>query len=234
MISAFAKALAQLSDPALRRIVLLALAGAAAIFALMCGAGWLLIAQLHLSEIGWVDVALDVFGGLGVFVVAVLLYPAAVTAIVGLFLDNVAQAVESVHYPGLPPARNQGIAESTIAGLRFALIALALNVLALPLYLLVLFVPGLNLFVFYGVNGYLVGREYFELAASRRLPPEEVQRLRQAHRWRIFLTGALTAFLLTVPFVNLVAPILGTAAMVHVFEALCRGAEGPAPLPERR
>lgn len=234
MISAFAKALTQLSDPALRRIVLLALAGAAAIFALMCGAGWLLIAQLHLSEIGWVDVALDVFGGLGVFVVAVLLYPAAVTAIVGLFLDNVAQAVESVHYPGLPPARNQGIAESTIAGLRFALIALALNVLALPLYLLVLFVPGLNLFVFYGVNGYLVGREYFELAASRRLPPEEVQRLRQAHRWRIFLTGALTAFLLTVPFVNLVAPILGTAAMVHVFEALRRGAEGPAPLPERR
>lgn len=234
MIAAFAKALAQMSDPALRRILMRALIGGAAIFALMCGVGWLLVAQLHVTEIAALNVALDLLGGLAVLVIAALLYPAAVTALVGLFLENVAQAVENRHYPELPPARNQGVAESTIAGLRFALIALALNLLALPLYLLVLFVPGLNLFVFYGVNGYLVGREYFELAASRRLPPEDVKKLRQAHRWRIFLTGALTAFLLTVPFVNLVAPILGTAAMVHVFEALRRGAHGPVPLPERR
>ncbi len=230
MILPFLKAVAQFGDPALRHVLVRALMGAAAIFALLCAAGWVGLAQLRLTDIAYLDAAIDVLGGLGVLVLAILLYPAAATAIVGLFLDDVAQAVERKHFPELPPARAAGIAEQSRAGIRFALIALALNVVALPLYLLLLLAPPLNLFVFYGVNGYLVGREYFELAASRRLPPEEVTELRRTHRGRLFLAGALTAFLLTVPLVNLVAPIIGTAAMVHLFEALRRSAHaGPAP-----
>jgi uncharacterized protein involved in cysteine biosynthesis len=230
VIQSFAKAIAQLSDPALRRVLWRALVGAAAIFALLCAGGWLAVAQLRLTEVTALDTLLDVLGGVGVFVLAILLYPAAVTALVGFFLDDVAAAVERRHFPQLPPARAQGVAESAWSGIRFALIALALNVVALPLYLALLFVPPLNLFVFYGVNGYLVGREYFELAASRRLPPEEVTELRRAYRGRVFLAGVLTAFLLTVPLVNLVAPIVGTAAMVHLFEALRRGARaGSSP-----
>lgn len=224
MIQSFAKAIAQLSDPALRRVIWRALLGAVVIFALLCAGGWLAVAQLRLTEIGAVNTLLEILGGLAVFVLAILLYPASVTALVGLFLEDVAEAVERRHFPQLPPARAPGVAEQAWAGLRFAFIALALNVVALPLYLALLFVPPLNLFVFYGVNGYLVGREYFELAASRRLPPEEVTELRRANRWRVFLTGVATAFLLTVPLVNLVAPIIGTAAMVHLFEALRRGA----------
>jgi CysZ protein len=230
VIQSFAKAVAQLGDPALRRVVLRALLGAAAIFAVLCAAGWAALSRLRLTEIAYLDAAIDVLGGLGVVVLAALLYPAAATAIVGLCLDEVAAAVERRHFPEMPPARAAGLLESAWAGLRFAAIALALNVVALPLYLALLLVPPLNLFVFYGVNGYLVGREYFELAASRRLPPEEVTELRRAHRGRLFLAGGITAFLLTVPLVNLVAPIIGTAAMVHLFEALRRGARpGPAP-----
>jgi len=230
VIAAFVKAVGQLSEPDLRRVVLRALFGAAAIFVLMCAGGWLLVAQIQLSEIAALNVAIDLLGGLAILVVAILLYPAAVTAIIGFFLEDVAEAVERRHYPRLPQARNQTLGEAIFASLRFALIALALNVLALPLYLVLLFVPPLNIFVFYGVNGYLVGREYFELAAFRRLPPEEARGLRQANRLRIFVAGVLTAFLLTVPFVNLVAPILGTAAMVHIFEALRRPARaGSSP-----
>jgi len=230
VISSFAKAIAQLRDPALSGVLVRALLGAAGIFVLLCALGWVGLAQLRLTEIPYLDPAIDVLGGLGVFVLAILLFPAAATAIVGLFLEDVAAAVERRHFPQMPPPRPQGVAESAWVGIRFALIALALNVVALPLYLILLFVPPLNLFVFYGVNGYLVGREYFELAASRRLPPEEATELRRAHRWRVFLAGALTAFLLTVPLVNLVAPIIGTAAMVHLFEAMRRGARaGPAP-----
>jgi len=220
LFSAFAKAIAQLPDPSLRNVLLRAMALAAGVFVLLCTILWIVIARLDLSSIRWVDTTIDVLGGFAVFLVAVLLFPAAVSALVGLFLENVAEAVEQRHYPGLPPPRQQGLAESTLAGIRFAAVALALNIAALPLYLALLFVPPLNVFVFFGVNGYLLGREYFELAASRRLPLEEARALRRRYRGTVILAGGLTAVLLTVPVVNLAAPIIGTAAMVHILEAL--------------
>ncbi|MGZ8409550.1 MAG: EI24 domain-containing protein, partial [Hyphomicrobium sp.] len=74
-------------------------------------------------------------------------------------------------------------------------------------------------FVFYAVNGYLLGREYFELVALRRADIAEVRALRDVYRGRLFVAGVVVAVLLTVPIVNLLAPIVGTAAMVHLFEA---------------
>mgnify|MGYP006433068489 FL=1 len=73
-------------------------------------------------------------------------------------------------------------------------------------------------FVFYSVNGYLLGREYFELVALRRLGPAEATALRKRNGFKLFMTGALIAFLLTVPVVNLLAPIIATGMMVHLFE----------------
>jgi len=61
------------------------------------------------------------------------------------------------------------------------------------------------------------------------LPPEGVRELQRANGARVFLAGGLTAFLLTVPVVNLVAPIIGTAAMVHVFEKLRQRRAGSTP-----
>lgn len=235
MISAFAKAVHQIQEPELRRVLVHALLGAAMVFALVCAGGWFLVAQIPAIQLesialpaaaAWfLGLLLEIISAVGVFVLAIVLYPVATTAIVGLFLEDVAESVERRHYPDLPPPAAQSTLQSIWAGTKFALIALTLNVIVLPLYL----IPPLIPFVFYGVNGYLVGREYFELAASRRLPPEDVRKLRQAHRLRIFLAGALTAFLLTVPFVNLAAPIIGTAAMVHLFEALRRAAPAGSP-----
>ena len=83
-----------------------------------------------------------------------------------------------------------------------------------PLFLLGPLIP----FVFYAVNGYLLGREYFELVAMRRLDPDAARRLRRAHRGELFVAGVVMAFLLTLPVVNLLAPVVITAAMVHLFE----------------
>ncbi len=229
MFSAFAKAVAQLSDPALKRVIVRSMAGAAGIYALLCGGAWIALFRLDVSDIPLLNATVDVLGALTVVALAIILYPAAVTALIGLFLEDVARAVERKHYPQAPAPRTQGIAEAALGALRFALLAVAVNILALPLYLILLFVPPLNAFVFYGVNGYLVGREYFELAASRRLPPEGVRELRRANRVRVFLVGGLTAFLLTVPVVNLVAPIIGTAAMVHILERIRYARAGSTP-----
>lgn len=230
MFGAFAKAIRQLPAPALRSVVLRSMALAAGIFILLCGALWAAVLRLDLvAGLPWLNTLIDWTGALAVLVLAVILYPAAVSAMIGLFLEDVAGAVERKHYPHLPPPRALGLAEAAWGALRFALVALAVNILALPLYLAVLFVPVLNAFVFYGVNGYLVGREYFELAASRRLPPQGVRELRRAHSARVFLAGGLTAFLLTVPIVNLAAPIIGVAAMVHILEKLRHGRAGSSP-----
>jgi len=100
--------------------------------------------------------------------------------------------------------------------LAFATVAVGLNLLLLPFYLLLLWFPPAYAVLFYGVNGYLLGREYFEQVAMRRLDPEAARRLRRAHQGRIVLAGVAIAFLLTVPILNLIAPVLATAFMVHL------------------
>ena len=98
--------------------------------------------------------------------------------------------------------------------MKFSVLAVILNILALPLY----FVPPFNLFVFYALNGYLLGREYYELVAHRRIEPAEARRLRAAFRGQCFVAGVAIALLMTVPLVNLLAPVIGTAAMVHLIQ----------------
>jgi uncharacterized protein involved in cysteine biosynthesis len=110
------------------------------------------------------------------------------------------------------------------SGLAFAAMTVAINLLALPFYLLLIFLPPFNLILFYGVNGYLFGREYFEIVALRRQNPADAKRLRRRYRGRLFLAGILIAVMMTIPIVNLFAPIVATGFMVHVFEDLKRRA----------
>ena len=82
--------------------------------------------------------------------------------------------------------------------------------------------PPFNLILYYGVNGYLFGREYFEIVAFRRLTPAETKRLRRRYGMRLFLAGILLTVMMTIPLVNLFAPIVAAAFMVHIFEGLRR------------
>jgi uncharacterized protein involved in cysteine biosynthesis len=143
------------------------------------------------------------------------LFPAVISAFIGLHVEGIARAVEARHYPDLPPARGEPLASSILTALRFSAMLIALNLIALVF----LVVPPLFPFVFLGLNGYLLGREYFELVAHRRLRPEEARLLGKAHRVRRFAFGVVIAALLAVPGVNLLAPVIATAAMVHLFEA---------------
>lgn len=231
VLTALLRSFAQLGDPRIRRVVWLSLGATLTLLLALVTVLWVLIVQWQLIAIGWLDAVLDAAAGLAVLVLAWFLFPAIASSVAGFFLEEVAEAVEARHYPGLPPARPQPMIEAVFDSLRFAGLALLLNLLFLPLYLVLLFLPPLNLVVFYGLNGYLLGREYFELAAVRRLERSRIRALRRAYRGRLFLAGALIAVLLTVPLVNLVAPIIGTALMVHVLEMLRRRAGrfgGPA------
>lgn len=214
MTSAFIKAIRQLGDPNVRRLVWASIGASAVIFVLLwIGVGFLLT-KTALFSIGWLDTVVDVLGGLTTLVVTWLLFPAVVSATIGLFLDRVADAVEQQHYPHLPPVRESPMGEVIATTARFLAVMIGLN---LVLLIFLLFPPVFP-FVFYAVNGYLLGREYFEMVSLRRMTPDEVGPLRNKHRNQLFLAGVATAFLLTVPFVNLLAPIISTAAMVHLLE----------------
>ena len=222
MVTAFFRAVGALSEPPMRRVVVLSFALAVLTFAVL----WLAIAAIlyhtALFDSRLLNWLVDLLGGLAVLGLTWLLFPAAVTLIMSFYLERVAAAVEAVDYPGRGPPRRQSLGEIVAITLRLTLLTLLLNLLALPVYLLV---PGINLFLFLALNGYLFGRGYFEVVALRRLDMGAARRVRSRFAGRIFLGGVVIAGLFALPLVNLVAPVIATAFMLHLFEALPRPVE---------
>lgn len=214
MLSAFARALGQLGDGRILRLCAWAVVLALLLFLLLWGAVAWTLDHTHLVAVGWLDRALDWLGILATPVLAWFLFPTVLSGLLSLFLDATARAVELRHYPDLPPPTGLPFAAALWASLRLLLVLLALNVLLLPLLLL----PPLYPPCWFLINGYLLGREYFELVALRRLQPAAARSLRRRHALESLLAGMATAMLLLVPLVNLLAPVLVTMAMVHLFE----------------
>ena len=214
------RTLRQVTDRRFARVLMLSLALAAVVFVgLIVAAGWTL-SSFAVFGTGWIDSILDVFGVLAFGVVAILLFPAFATGIQGIFLDDVAEAVETRWYPDLGEPRKQPWREVLLSNLELAAVVLAVNLMLLPVYLALIFVPPLNLVLFYVVNGFLLGREYFEAVALRRMPPAAAKRARLRIRGHVWLGGAVIAFMFSIPFLNLAAPTLGTAMMLHMFQRL--------------
>lgn len=216
LLGAFAKAIGQLTDPSTRRVLWISIALAVLVFIGLWALVGYLLTTTALFELAWLETAIDVLGGLATLVITWLLFPAVLSGCIGILLERVADAVERRHYPSLPVVRDMPMGEMLATTARFLVIVVGLNLLILVF----LPFPPVFPFVYYGVNGYLLGREYFEMVALRRADTAEVRALRSAYRGRLFVAGLIVAFLLTVPIINLLAPIIGTAAMVHVFQGL--------------
>lgn len=222
MIGAWLLALAQLSDPRLRRPLLLGLAAAAGLFLLLFGGGVWLVAGAAAGG-GWLERLLEALGGIAAFAVAVLLFGPATLIVAGMLLDDVAAAVEAQHYPGLPPARRSGLGEQLLAGLGLAARVLLLTLAALPIALLL---PGIGWLIWLCVSAYALAREYAELVGLRRMDIAAVRAWRRRHRLALLLAGLPAAALSLVPVLNLLVPILGAAAFTHL--AVRLGAASPA------
>jgi CysZ protein len=221
MGTALLRAILTLSAPTLRRVVALGLGLSALAFVLIWTAAAALLA--HTALFAWrpLDWLVELSGGLAVLVLSWLLFPAVATLVMSCFLDRVATAVEASDYPDKGAARSQPWRETAVAAARLGAAAIACNLLASPLYLLA---PGINSVLFLVLNGYLFGRGYFEVVALRRLDIAAAKLLRRRFAGRIFIGGVAITGLFTLPIVNLVAPVIATAFMVHVFHGLPRRA----------
>ncbi|MFO1106219.1 MAG: EI24 domain-containing protein [Amaricoccus sp.] len=225
LLTDLGRALSQLGDPRFLRVLLgslalTVLALAALFWAVMLTLGWLLPPSLTLPWVGTVTFLDDLVSwaavGLMLALSVVLMVPVA-AGVVGFFLDSIAAAVEARYYPSLPPATELGVGEQLIDALRFMGLVIAVNLGALIVYLAM---PPLAPLVFLLVNGFLLGREYFQLVATRRVGSEQARLLGRRHFWRIWLTGLAMALPLTVPLLNLLVPILGVAVFTHQFQRL--------------
>ena len=165
-------------------------------------------------EISFLDeLAFSASIGLILLLSTFLMFPVA-AIFIGIFLDEIADAVEVRHYPHLPPARRQTMGEIITQSAEFMLTLIGANALALIVYLFAtIFAPV----VFWIINGYLLGREYFEVVAMRRMDRREARVLRQKHLLSIWIAGALIAIPLSVPILNVLAPLIGVAAFVHLY-----------------
>ena len=165
---------------------------------------------------GWLSFLAALFAGI-VLALGLALLIAPVTALVaGLFLDDVAETVERRSYPQDPAGRAVPLLPALVMALKFFGVVILGNLVAL----LLLLIPGVNIGAFFLVNGYLLGREFFEFAAMRFRPEEEAKALRRKHAGTVFVAGLVIAAFLAVPLVNLLTPLFAAAMMVHLHKAV--------------
>jgi len=229
IFSSFFKALGQLGDPRFRKVLFLGIGLTLALLiatyaGLLAVIEWLTGETTNLpivGEVTWVGDLLS-FGSLFLmlFLSAFLMVPVA-SAITSMFLDEVAQAVEDRYYPRLPPANRTPFGEAVKDTINFLGIIIAANLLAFVLY--VFFTPAAP-FIFYAMNGYLLGMEYFTLVAIRRVGRQKAKEERRRHVTTIWLAGILMALPLSIPLINLIIPILGAATFTHIYHRLAGNA----------
>jgi CysZ protein len=221
LLRAIFAALRQLGSPPLRRLLwrslgLTLLLLLFAWIALTRGAGAFIGAHPISLDYPLLDGFVYVLTGAGLFLLLAYVMPAVSALVAGYFLDEAALVVEASDFPQDPPGRPLSLRTSLAYGLRFAGLSLVLNFFALILF----FIPGVNLVAFFAANSYLLGREYFEMAAARFHPAPEAARLRRENSGLVLAAGAVMAGFLLIPIVNLATPLFGIALMVHVHKAV--------------
>lgn len=225
MLADAAAAFSEIFTPPFRVALAKVLALTAALL-LLAGVGLHhLLLSLFALPYPWLQTATSIVAGLGLLAASVFLVAPVSAVVAGFFVDDLAERVERDIDPNAPVGRPISLAASLWLGLRFGLVSLGITILAL----LLLLVPGVNAVAFLAANTYLFGRQYFEFAALRFGSQENATALRRRHRVTVLAAGLLIAAFVSVPLLNLLTPLFGTALMVRVHRRLrARSAAVPA------
>ena len=165
---------------------------------------------------GWLGVVLGVVLSVGLAIGLAMLIAPVSTLVGGFYQDEIADIIERRDYPSDRPGQALPLGQSINQTVRFFGIVVVGNIFAFALLL----VPGINLVAFFLVNGFLLGREFFEFSAMRFHSPTDAKLLRSEHEGTVFLAGLAIALLLAVPVLNLMTPIFATSLMVHLHKMI--------------
>lgn len=236
MFAAAAKALSQILSPPMRSILWRSIALALVLIAVLAigmqrllnwaataGGIWAESAvgsdyHTMINILSWI---LSIAAGLSVLAGAIFLMPAITSLVASVFVDDVADIVEREHYP----AERVGVALpfgiAVTEGVKTALLTIMVYLIALPF----VFMAGVGFIAFFIATAWLLGREYFELAAMRFRSPADAKAMRKQHAATVFTAGLFIAAFVSIPIVNLATPLFGMAFMVHLHKRL----SGPRP-----
>lgn len=237
IFTAFGLALSQIGDPRFQRVLLL---GVGLTLGLLIGAAsgfvWLIdwltgesIWLPILGEVQWMDDLFSWGAAVLLLILSIFLMIPVASAITSMFLDDVADAVEAVHYPHIRQQPRTPFWDAFRDTVNFLGVIVGVNLLALILY--AAFAP-IAIFIFWAVNGMLLGREYYTLAAMRRVGRKRAKELRRKNFLTIWAAGTLMAIPLSIPLLNLLVPILGAATFTHLFQMLPQGRPAPPSFPD--
>ena len=231
MLDDAAKALSQMMSPQMRSILWRSIGVALVLITVLAiglqrllswfatyGENWLEAAlgpgsHIPLEVLSWI---VSIAAGLGVVLGGIFLMPAITSLVASLFVDEVADHVEREHYPAERPGLALPFATAIPEGIKTALLAILIYLIALPF----VFLAGAGFLIFFLAAAWLLGREYFELAAMRFRPPEEAKAMRRDNAATIFTAGLIIAAFVSIPIVNLATPLFGMAFMVHMHKRL--------------
>jgi CysZ protein len=204
-----------LASRAFRKILWKSLGLALLLFLVLFALIQLGLSFLDFPQHSWAEPVIAIVAGAGLILAFVFLAVPVTAIFAGLYLDHIAELVERTHYPKDPVGQPPPATLSVLLGLRFALIALLINLMALPFLVL-----GIGAIVMVLANSYLLSREYFEMTSLRHMPSKEAASLRQEHARTIYVAGLLPALMALVPFVNLLVPMFATSYFTHIFKSL--------------
>ena len=180
----------------------------------MVGPGW----HTSIEVLAWI---VSIAAGFGVVFGAVFLMPAITSLVASVFVDDVADIVERAHYPAERAGTALPYGVAITEGVKTAALTILVYLIALPF----VFVAGAGFIVFFIATAWLLGREYFELAAMRFRTPAKAKAMRKDTAAMVFTAGLIIAAFVSIPIVNLATPLFGMAFMVHVHKRL----SGPRP-----
>jgi CysZ protein len=214
MFASVRQAIATLFDRDFRRLVFWSLVATAVLFvAAFIGLEYG-IAALPPTIPGWVKALLAVLAPVALLV-AVVAFGAPVAAMVGsLFLERIAAKVDAHFYPNDPKGRGIPMGTGLSESVKLVGLAILINLAAIPFEA----APPIPEALAWLANGWLLGREFFELAALRHLSKPDSDALRRRHAGKIYGAGLLIALLSVVPGIDLIAPFFGAALMAHLFK----------------
>jgi CysZ protein len=236
MIDAAIKAMSQMMSPPMRSILWRSIGLALVLIVVLAIGLQRLLSWLATSGEVWAEAALgphfqtplnilawivSIAAGLGIVFGAVFLMPAITSLVASFFVDEVADHVEREHYPTERPGTALPLAIAIPEGIKTALLTILVYLVALPFLLF----AGAGFIIFFIATAWLLGREYFELAAMRFRPPHEAKAMRKDNAAAVFTAGLFIAAFVSIPVVNLATPVFAMAFMVHMHKRL----SGPRP-----
>jgi CysZ protein len=236
MLDAAAKALSQILSAPMRSILWRSIGLALALVVVLAIGLQRLLSWLATSGEGWAEAMLgpgfhtpiniiawivSIATGLGVVVGAVFLMPAITSLVASVFVDDVADHVEREYYPAERPGTALPFGLAMTEGIKTALLTIVVYLIALPF----VFFAGAGFVAFFIATAWLLGREYFELAAMRFRSPADAKAMRRDNAAILFVAGLVIAAFVSIPIVNLATPLFGMAFMVHMHKRL----SGPRP-----